>query len=360
MAGAQMTEASSFAAGGAALVELTHELSAASDLHELEAAFAPRAGRLMTAPMYGFYALDREGKQIEHNVAVNVSDFFVGRYVQAMADDMLLALSRETQEPVYNLGLMSPEEWEESAVYRHAYSVHTMRHVVEIPIAHDGGIVGALHFAASEADRNFTDSDLRLAKAIAGVLALSIVGMRRRQADERALGEALAAIEIAGVALVTSSTQSPDLHLNEAGRHLLSEVVDGEDHLSQLLVRMPRDDRFSRRGEVVLRSGESGVLHAYTKVMPHGSVVTVLELQRERPGLDQRLLGMLTPRQSEIAALVAEGLSDREIAECLFLSRFTVQQHVKRIYRVLDVDSRVALTRLLLGAPVVRRRASYP
>jgi DNA-binding NarL/FixJ family response regulator len=47
--------------------------------------------------------------------------------------------------------------------------------------------------------------------------------------------------------------------------------------------------------------------------------------------------------------LVADGLADREIAERLYLSHHTVSQYVKRIYRRLDVDSRVALTRRLLG-----------
>ncbi len=50
--------------------------------------------------MYGFYALDPEGTQIEHNVAVNVSDVFVVRYVRAMEHDMLLARSRETGRAV--------------------------------------------------------------------------------------------------------------------------------------------------------------------------------------------------------------------------------------------------------------------
>jgi len=50
-----------------------------------------------------------------------------------------------------------------------------------------------------------------------------------------------------------------------------------------------------------------------------------------------------------VALRVVEGLSDREIAERLWLSPHTVRQYVKRIYRKVDVDSRVALTRLLLG-----------
>jgi DNA-binding CsgD family transcriptional regulator len=57
----------------------------------------------------------------------------------------------------------------------------------------------------------------------------------------------------------------------------------------------------------------------------------------------------LTPREREVAALVVDGLADREIAQRLYLSRHTVSQYVKRIYRKLGVDSRVALTGLLLG-----------
>jgi DNA-binding CsgD family transcriptional regulator len=51
-----------------------------------------------------------------------------------------------------------------------------------------------------------------------------------------------------------------------------------------------------------------------------------------------------------VALHVIDGLSDSQVAERLFLSPYMVRQHVKRIYRKLDVDSRVALTRLLLGS----------
>ena len=135
----------SFAAGGTALVEFTRSLAEASSLTELEHAFRPRFGRLMTAPMFGFYALDREGTQIEHNVAVNVSDVFVDRYVRKMDVDPLLAQSQETRRPVYNLDLMSEAEWAESEVYRGAYFTHAMHHVLEVPILIGGEIVGALH-----------------------------------------------------------------------------------------------------------------------------------------------------------------------------------------------------------------------
>lgn len=53
----------------------------------------------------------------------------------------------------------------------------------------------------------------------------------------------------------------------------------------------------------------------------------------------------LSARESQILRLVADGLSNREIAEQLFLSRYTVESHVKRIYRKLAVSSRTGAVR---------------
>lgn len=48
----------------------------------------------------------------------------------------------------------------------------------------------------------------------------------------------------------------------------------------------------------------------------------------------------LTNREHEILNLVAQGLSNREIAEQLFVSRYTVESHIKHIYRKLSVSKR--------------------
>lgn len=49
----------------------------------------------------------------------------------------------------------------------------------------------------------------------------------------------------------------------------------------------------------------------------------------------------LSMREGQILELVAEGLANREIAEKLFLSRYTVECHIKHIYRKLAVSSRI-------------------
>jgi DNA-binding NarL/FixJ family response regulator len=48
----------------------------------------------------------------------------------------------------------------------------------------------------------------------------------------------------------------------------------------------------------------------------------------------------LTHRQSQLVALVARGLTNKEIAASLNLSEFTVKNHLARIMKQVDVDSR--------------------
>jgi DNA-binding NarL/FixJ family response regulator len=49
---------------------------------------------------------------------------------------------------------------------------------------------------------------------------------------------------------------------------------------------------------------------------------------------------VLTPREREVAALVAEGLSNREIGERLVISERTVEGHVERVLGKLEFRSR--------------------
>jgi DNA-binding CsgD family transcriptional regulator len=61
-------------------------------------------------------------------------------------------------------------------------------------------------------------------------------------------------------------------------------------------------------------------------------------------GAKIRLPGQLTAREREIASFVAAGLSNRQIAERLFISRRTVDAHLEHIFGKLGITSRVMLT----------------
>jgi DNA-binding CsgD family transcriptional regulator len=57
----------------------------------------------------------------------------------------------------------------------------------------------------------------------------------------------------------------------------------------------------------------------------------------------------LTPTEGKVAALVAAGSTNREVADALFVSVNTVEAHLKRIYRKLGIRSRTELAARLPG-----------
>jgi DNA-binding CsgD family transcriptional regulator len=68
----------------------------------------------------------------------------------------------------------------------------------------------------------------------------------------------------------------------------------------------------------------------------------------------------MTKSELGVAELVANGLTNREIAERLFVSPHTVNTHLRHVFLKLQVNSRVDLTRLATernseGTPVIVR-----
>jgi DNA-binding NarL/FixJ family response regulator len=57
---------------------------------------------------------------------------------------------------------------------------------------------------------------------------------------------------------------------------------------------------------------------------------------------------LLTRREREVAALVADGLGNREIAERLFLSKRTVDSHIEHIFTKMGFTSRTQLANWVL------------
>jgi DNA-binding CsgD family transcriptional regulator len=56
----------------------------------------------------------------------------------------------------------------------------------------------------------------------------------------------------------------------------------------------------------------------------------------------------LTAREAEVALLLAEGLSNRDLAEALTISPHTARHHVQSVLHKLDVSSRSAVAHVLL------------
>jgi len=70
--------------------------------------------------------------------------------------------------------------------------------------------------------------------------------------------------------------------------------------------------------------------------------------RRTRPGrADRAGVDSLTERELQVARLVVDRRTNREIAEALFLSPKTIETHIRNIFGKLDASSRVELARIV-------------
>ncbi len=82
-------------------------------------------------------------------------------------------------------------------------------------------------------------------------------------------------------------------------------------------------------------------------------LITDIASRPERPPTSDKALEGLTEREREVMALVAEGLSNDEIATRLFLSPLTAKTHVSRIMTKLNARDRAQLVVLAYESGLV-------
>ncbi len=121
-----------------------------------------------------------------------------------------------------------------------------------------------------------------------------------------------------------------------------------------------------------LQAGARGFIHAQ---MPPQQIVRALEVALEgkvvlpRELLKARMveeesftknLSGLSPRKQEILAMVAEGLSNAQIARRSFLSKSTIKQHLRAAYKVLGVKNRTEAAAVFRRGEQLGGSASAP
>lgn len=78
--------------------------------------------------------------------------------------------------------------------------------------------------------------------------------------------------------------------------------------------------------------------------MEKESIGMAFEKMLRREAGMRRLATILTPRETEVMSLVAQGLSNKQIAENLIVTEGTIKIHIHNIYGKLGVNNRVDLT----------------
>jgi DNA-binding CsgD family transcriptional regulator len=91
-----------------------------------------------------------------------------------------------------------------------------------------------------------------------------------------------------------------------------------------------------------------------------GATRCVVTIGHQRSPARPMTADLLSPREHEIARMVADGRTNKEIASVLDISSWTVSTHLRRIFAKLDVTTRAAMVARLVDPLVDPRVALRP
>jgi two-component system nitrate/nitrite response regulator NarP len=165
--------------------------------------------------------------------------------------------------------------------------------------------------------------------------------------------EALAAIQRHEPAIAILDVRMP----RRDGVAVLEALRARGDRRSVVLLTAEIDDlrlyaavRAEVNGIVLKNGAEDALIGCLDTVMAGGRAIDPDLVDRAlRLSLDggpRDAFATLTPRERQIAQLVAEGLRNREIAERLTMSEGTVKVYLHAIYKKLGVENRTSLAML--------------
>jgi DNA-binding CsgD family transcriptional regulator len=251
--------------------------------------------------------------------------------------------------PVGTLDQATRGHPERSARYRDLLEPSGIPHELRAAFVIRGRVWGAVHIARRERSGAFSQSDADALARIAGAIAHGVRASLRFDAARRASGTDAPGLIILGADNALELMTPPARELIDA---LGSDALNYQDGaLPATVLSLASFARTSKHGA---EAGSNAVtvpspagwitLHASKAGTADDSVAIVLERASGPQSATLRLeMHGVTPREREVATLMARGLSNPEIAAALVLSRHTVQDHIKSLFEKLDVSSRQEL-----------------
>ena len=267
----------------------------------------------------------------------------------------LSSLARGPQA-VATLAAATQGDRSRSARYREVMVPDGLAHELRAVFRDAHGPWGALILLRADHARDFAEEEVAL---VAGISEQVTRALRR----VLLLGEieAHSGAEAPALLLLEGDTTLSVRHASATAAHWLAQMEDSTvEQLPYSLYSVAQQARARGHGVTRIRTRAGRWLTAHAEAVAGSGEVSLI-LQPSRPHeIAQVLAGAyaLTPREAEVARLVAAGCSNPEIAGLLFVSRYTVEDHLKHLYEKLGVNSRSELvSRLFFDQYLPRTQA---
>jgi DNA-binding CsgD family transcriptional regulator len=342
----------------ASLESFLYALHTSESIAAVQSVFIGFAGRLLKASAYGIYHFSPGTLEPSDVRTRGVSDEYLDRYESAgRACDPLLERVVEHRRAFSSDLDLSATGWRGSPLYE-VNRFGGIARAVQAPVVASGELVGTLNVARSDGEPAFAGRDVELVELLSRHISAAVARVLRtsKLGDYCAVLEC--ALDILNTPLVVGSLDGTLLFANRSADRLLHESDSTTAAFNEALRANAAELAGERRRIAVAfvatpdtppsafpqpkRAGgeRTGLTVRSVAIGGRGATVSFVY---EAPAAIAAPPEILSPREREIVELVTRGLSNTEIAAAASISPNTVKQHLKRVFRKLQVGTRVEL-----------------
>ncbi len=247
---------------------------------------------------------------------------------------------------VIDSSLISQDQWASSDASGEVFKQHNMGHLLCAPFQVGGRFGGTLNLARYPDQPPFDAEDRTRMSVVASLFGAGVSSCQRLERTEQEGDLYRDALARCGIAAIVTDLTTAERRPNARARRLLDHLVDPWPRLQPAL-EPGHDDR-----DVTLTDTRGRPLAVRVTTIAHDRApmrISLLRPARNGPiGVPEDIAAELTAREAEVAAAVAVGLRDAQVAELLHISVHTVKHHLKSVYLKLGVHTRVELANRLV------------
>lgn len=333
-------------------------LQSALTREEVNSTYLETVNEVIGADGLGLYELDLDTGTVLDVRAKVEGDVLEDYEAYGREDDPVLDFVTRHQRPIDSSRVVAPSSWEGSGA-RAAIGAGGYAHSMEAPLIVSGMLFGTLNFARPQARPAFSTQDLVSARVVSEQMGLATERALRLEISGHQSTVLERALDRIPQAVVVTDLDARVLFQNRSARNNWrvtadpDQVVEPSDTIGTCIRDAMSDFRLNGK-RVFTRSirdaasSQQAIVKSYRMSDKAGTAVTlVFNCAEEQSARRLPIWDVLTKREQEIAQLVSEGLTTKQIAAKAFVSENTVKQHLKRVFAKTDVSNRAELVQLI-------------
>jgi DNA-binding CsgD family transcriptional regulator/PAS domain-containing protein len=322
-------------------------MQTALTIEDVELAFIAAAGEVIPAGGFGLYRIEPEsGRMLRVKAQVEI-DFLDDYESYGRRDDPVLEFVLRQRSAIDSTRVAPRAEWDRTGACT-ALRVGGYYHSLEAPVMVSGVLHSTINFARAMGQPAFSEADLVSARMAGEQLGLATERALRYEATDQRATVLEDVLDRVPQALVVTDLDGQVLFRNRAARNSFPVAAGSAGLIDERIIEAMSEfrtlgKRVCTRAALDRLTNMQVIVKSIRLPDRDDAAMTLVFTNADGSVVNLPAWDVLSRREQEIAELVSQGLTNKQIAQRAFISENTVKQHLKRVFSKTDVRNRAEL-----------------